>query len=189
VAVAAIAAVAMVAGCTGDEAKEPGPAAPTTTAAAAAAPTVRVTASARGDGSAGALKQAATRATPELRTFLTRYVTTAFDPATARAGYEGFSRYFDPALRQEVVRDMASLSLGPGGARLTQVSTRPAGARAVFLIADGRPVAATVQLDLDGTASADGSQTPISMRAAFQLERVTGGWRNAAYDSQATVPK
>jgi hypothetical protein len=116
-------------------------------------------------------------------------VRSAFDPATARAGYQGFSRYFDPALRAAVIRDMASLSLGPGGARLTQVSTRPAGARAVFLIADGRPVAATVQLDLDGTAGADGSQTPISMRAAFQLERVTGGWRIAAYDSQATVPQ
>jgi hypothetical protein len=188
VAVGAV-AVALVAGCTGDDAKEPGPAAPTTTTAAASAPTVRVTASARGDGSAGALKQAATRATPELQAFLARYVTTAFDPATARAGYQGFSRYFDPALRQAVSRDMASLSLGPGGARVTHVSTRPAGARAVFLIADGRPVAATVQLDVDGTAGADGGQTPISLRAAFHLERVTGGWRIAAYDSQATVPQ
>jgi hypothetical protein len=188
VAIGAALAVVLVTGCGGDGAKEPGPAAPTTTTAVPA-PTVSVTASARGDGSAGALKQAATKATPELQTFLTRYVTTAFDPATARAGYQGFSRYFDPALRQAVTRDMASLSLGPGGAKLTQVSTRPAAARAVFLIAGGRPIAATVRLEVDGTASAGGGQTPISLRAAFQLERVTGGWRIAAYDSQATVPE
>jgi hypothetical protein len=181
--------VCLVAGCSRGQGQAPAAPPGTTATTRAPDPTVSVSASARGEGGHRALAQAATRATPELRTFLTRYVRTAFDPAAARAGYPGFSRYFDPALRAAVVRDIASLTLGPGGARATQVSAKPAAARAVLLIAGGRPVAATVRLQVDATATAGAAGTPVGLRATFQLERVAGGWRIVAYDSRATVPR
>jgi hypothetical protein len=149
---------------------------------------VTVTASAKGSGTAAALERASDRAVPELDRFLTRYLTVAFDPAAARAGYPDFSRFFDPGLRRPVMRDMASLSLGRAGGNLSEVRTQPASARAVFLIEGARPLAATVRLSLDGQAAGPGGPVPISLRSTLQLERGPRGWRIASYDSRAQVP-
>ena len=147
-----------------------------------------VKASARGPGSAAALAKATTRAVPELEVFLTRYLTAAFDPDAARAGFPGFSRFFDPGLRQAVVRDLASLSLGRAGGNLTEVRTEPANASTVFLIEGARPLAATVVLSMRGSASGPAGRTPISLSSTLQLERGPHGWRIASYDSRAQVP-
>ena len=187
--VAALAIAAAAAGCT----KQGKPAAtPTTTTAAAATPvSVKVTASARGDGSSGALSQAADRAEPELAKFLTRYVATAFDPGAVKAGFKSFSSYFDPDLRGQASKELASLSLGDAAGRISRVSTQPGRARAVFLVQGGRPVAASVELVVSGDAQVSGQENPAKVRleADLQLERGSGGWHIVAYDSQATVPK
>ena len=184
---AALVTVALAGGCT-KQAKPP--AAQTTTTGAATPVSVKVTASARGEGSSGALSQAADRAEPELEKFLTRYVTTAFDPGAAKAGIKSFNSYFDPDLRDAASKDLASLSLGDAAARISRVSTQPAKARAVFLVQGGRPVAASVELDVSGDAQVSGQSNPAKVRldAKLQLERTTG-WRIVSYDSAMTVPK
>jgi len=149
---------------------------------------VQLTASAKGDRAERALKGASRRASPELEQFLTRYLTTAFDPAAARGGFQGFSQFFQPELRASVNRDLASLSIGRDGARLTEVRTRPAAARAVLLIEHGRPLAASVVLRMQGTARTTGGPGPLGLDSTFQLLRGTRGWKITAYESSAKVP-
>jgi hypothetical protein len=187
VVLATLVAVALTAGCT----KQGKPAATPTTATGAATPvSVKVTASARGEGSSGALSQAADKAEPELEKFLVRFVTTAFDPGAAKAGIKSFNSYFDPDLRDAAGKDLASLSLGQAAARISRVNPQTGRARAVFLVQGGRPVAASVVLDVSGDAQVNGQSNPakVLLGAKFQLERTTG-WRIVAYDSTVTVPK
>jgi hypothetical protein len=180
----------VVAGCSeGGERAQPAASSTITSAAAAPnRPSVRVTASAKGDRPERLLKGASRRATPELQRFLTRYLSVAFDPAAARGGFQGFSEFFQPGLRPAVIRDLASLSLGREGGRLTEVQTRPAGARVVFLVEDGRPLAASVVLRMQGSARAPAGQGALSLDSTFQMQRGQGGWKIAAYDSSAKVP-
>jgi hypothetical protein len=186
---AALALAVALGGCTRDPA-EPAPAvtsAPATTTPRAIS--VRVRASASGDGRGPALTQAAKTATPELEGFLTRYLTIALDPAAATGGYAGLRAFFDPALRKAVARDLRALSLGPGGARVTAVSARPASAATRFLIQGSRPIAATVRLSVDGTvAGTEGAAAPLQLRAVFHLERTGSGWRIVDYTSQGRTP-
>jgi hypothetical protein len=176
------------AGCTRGRDREEASSQATTTAPAPVVPTVAVKASAKGSGSGAALAKAAASAAPELDLFLTRYLTVAFSPAAARDGFPDFSRFFNPDLREAVVRDLASLSLGRAGGGLTGVRTDPASARAVFLIEGARPLAATVSLRMSGSATGPGGQLPISLQLVLALERGAQGWKIASYDSKAEVP-
>jgi hypothetical protein len=186
-----VALAVVLTGCSGKKAPAPPPATSataTTTAAAPSHPSVNVRASARGEGSSGELARAAVAAAPEIRTFLTRYLNTALDPAGAKDGYKDLVAFFAPDLRRPLARDLGSLSLGRGGGKVQTVTTKPAGAVAVFLIGSGHPLAATVQLNVDGSAATESGSTTIFMRTTMQLQRGSGGWRIASYDSRARMP-
>jgi hypothetical protein len=113
----------------------------------------------------------------------------ALDPAGATGGYAELRAFFDPALRKAVARDLRALSLGPGGARVTAVSAKPASAATRFLIQGSRPIAATVRLSVDGTvAGTEGAEAPLQLRAVLHLERTGSGWRIVDYSSQGRAP-
>jgi hypothetical protein len=130
------------------------------------------------------------KAVPELDRFLTRFLHVAFNPAAARGGYAGFTKFFIADLQTQVNRDMASLTLGPGGARVERmVATEPALAVTKVLLRKNKPLAASVILTLEGTASTGDQEGAVSLDADLYLLRGKGGWTIASYDSKAVVPE
>jgi hypothetical protein len=184
--------VVLVTGCVGGPNGRGGtgaPAArPTPTQASGTSnqPSVKVTA--LGDGDAATLQRAARAATPELQRFLARYVAVAFAPSKPVDPRGDLAALFDAPVRGRLQRDLAALSLGPGGERVSAVRLDPVTATAVLFARGGRPMASTVRLAVDGTAVSGDAETPISMRSTFQMLRGTAGWVIVSYDSQTKVP-
>lgn len=183
-----VAVALLVAGCSSGKKQQP-QAAPTTTpstAAPAAGPLqLQLTTAARGPERGFNPSQAAKQVTPDLRRFLTRYLTVAFlQPQQAKTGWKDFLGMFDAPVRTSAKRQLDSLALGSAATKVTAVRPGKAGARATVLFVSGRPAAATVQLSFIGTATTAQGSGPVRVRSVLQLLAGQPGWRIAAYDSQ-----
>ena len=176
---ALLALLLVAAGCT--HAKRPPAAAPTTTAAAPAGLRIALDVRVRGTGDAG---RAAAQATPGLQRFLDDYLTTAFVGAAGRLRTADLLALFDAPVRAAAQRQLDALSLGGDAGRVSAVRPGRAAADAVVLADAGRPLAATVRLDFDGTADSAQGSGPLRLRAVFQLVAAGDGWRIAAFSSR-----
>jgi hypothetical protein len=145
-----------------------------------------VHAEAEGAGDPEELARAAADATPELEAFLVRYLDAAFQPRRPERGRD-LLRFFDPSLHDAVARDLPALSLGDAPA-VDAVTLEPASADTTFLVEGTRPVAATVALQVAGTARVPSWETGVGLRGRFQLLRDAGGWRVLSYETRSRVP-
>jgi hypothetical protein len=159
-----------------------------TTAPAAAPPprplevTVRTTA--RGPERGFNAKQAAKRAAPGIERFVDRYLTAAFvDAAGGDKGWDGLLAMFDTPVRAAARKQLDALSLGAAAPTVTAVQPGRASARAAVLFGS-QPVAATVQVAFDGTATTAKGSGQVHLRSVLQLLWTRGGWRIAAFDSR-----
>jgi hypothetical protein len=182
---ALLAAALLLAACTSGG--KPGAGSATTAPAAAPAPrplevTVRTTA--RGPERGFNAKQAAKRAAPGIERFVDRYLTAAFvDAAGGDKGWGGLLAMFDPPVRAAARKQLDALSLGAAAPTVTAVQPGRASATATVLYGS-RPVAATVRVAFDGTASTAQGSGPVRLRSVLQLLWTGGGWRIAAFDSR-----
>ena len=186
-AVLLVAVALLVAGCSSGKKQQASPTSTTpTTAAPVAGPLqVNLAATARGPERGFNPSQAAKQAAPDLKKFLTRYLTVAFlQPAEAKSGWKDLLSMFDTQVRTSAKQQLDSLALGSVASKVTQVRPGKAEARAVVLFSDGHPAAATVQLSFDGTADSAQGSGPVRLRATLQLLGGQPGWRIAAYNSQ-----
>jgi hypothetical protein len=157
----------------------------TTTTAPAAALRVTLRTSATGTDRAADAKRAAERAAPGLEQFLDSYLTAAFiKPAGGRSGWGDLLALFDQPVRAAASRQLDALSLGTAAGKVTSVQPGKADASALLLLGGGRPVAATVQLEFDGTAVTGQGSGPVHLRSTFQLLSTGNGWRIAAFSSR-----
>jgi hypothetical protein len=177
--VLAAAAALLLAGCGSTRPEVTG-----TTTLPEPTPELRVRAAAHGPGDPAALARAAARATPELEGFLGGYLAVAFQPGGGdrAAVLRGF---FDPGVHAAVGRDLPALA--PGAAGGARAALAPGSATATFLVDAVRPLAATVVLELTGTAGPPRRPVPVGLRGRFQLLRGPRGWRIAAYETRARV--
>jgi hypothetical protein len=182
---ALLTAALLLAACTSGG--KPGAGSATTAPAAAPAPrplevTVRTTA--RGPERGFNAKQAAKRAAPGIERFVDRYLTAAFvDAAGGDKGWGGLLAMFDPPVRAAARKQLDALSLGGAAPTVTAVQPGRASATATVLYGN-RPVAATVRVAFDGTASTAQGSGPVRLRSVLQLLWTGGGWRIAAFDSR-----
>jgi hypothetical protein len=187
--VALLAAALLLAACTSGGKPDAGSA---TTATAAAPPprplevTVRTTA--RGPERGFNAKQAAKRAAPGIERFVDRYLNAAFvDAAGGDKGWDGLLAMFDTPVRAAARKQLDALSLGAAAPTVTAVQPGRASARAAVLFGS-QPVAATVQVAFDGTASTAKGSGQVHLRSVLQLLWTRGGWRIAAFDSRTGAP-
>lgn len=184
--------VMLAAGCVGGPnggSRDGAPAArPTPTQASGSSNPLTVKVTALGAGDAATLQRAAQAAAPELQRFLARYLAVAFAPSKPVDPRGDLAALFDVPVRDRLQRDIAALSLGPGGERVSSVRLDPVTATAVLFASGGRPLASTVRFGVDGFAVSEDGETQISMRSTFQMLRGTSGWVIGSYDSQAKVP-
>jgi len=187
--VALLAAALLLAACTSGGKPDAGSA---TTAPAAAPPprplevTVRTTA--RGPERGFNAKQAAKRAAPGIERFVDRYLTAAFvDAAGGDKGWDGLLAMFDTPVRAAARKQLDALSLGAAAPTVTAVQPGRASARAAVLFGS-QPVAATVQVAFDGTATTAKGSGQVHLRSVLQLLWTRGGWRIAAFDSRTGAP-
>lgn len=187
--VALLAAALLLAACTSGGKPDAGSA---TTAPAAAPPprplevTVRTTA--RGPERGFNAKQAAKRAAPGIERFVDRYLTAAFvDAAGGDKGWDGLLAMFDTPVRTAARKQLDALSLGAAAPTVTAVQPGRASARAAVLFGS-QPVAATVQVAFDGTATTAKGSGQVHLRSVLQLLWTRGGWRIAAFDSRTGAP-
>jgi hypothetical protein len=187
--VALLAAALLVAACTSGG--EPDRSATTGPAATVAPPrplevTVRTTA--RGPERGFNAKRAAKRAAPGIERFLDRYLTAAFvDAAGGDSGWDRLLAMFDTPVRAAARKQLDALSLGAAAPTVTAVQPGRASATAAVLY--GRqPVAATVRVAFDGTATTAKGSGQVHLRSVLQLLWTRGGWRIAAFDSRTGAP-
>jgi hypothetical protein len=187
---ALLAAALLLAACTSGGKPDAGSA--TTAPAAAPAPprplevTLRTTA--RGPERGFNAKQAAKRAAPGIERFVDRYLTAAFVGAAGGGkGWDGLLAMFDTPVRAAARKQLDALSLGAAAPTVTAVQPGRASANAAVLY--GRqPVAATVQVAFDGTATTAKGSGPVHLRSVLQLLWTSRGWRIAAFDSRTGAP-
>jgi hypothetical protein len=182
---ALLAAALLLAACTSGG--KPGAGSATTAPAAAPAPrplevTLRTTA--RGPERGFNAEQAAKRAAPGIERFVDRYLTAAYvDAAGGDKGWDRLLAMFDTPVRAAARRQLDALSLGAAAPTVTAVQPGRASASAVVLYG-GQPVAATVQVAFDGTATTAQGSGQVHLRSVLQLLWTRGGWRIAAFDSR-----
>jgi hypothetical protein len=181
-----VAVALLVAGCSSGKKQQQAAATTTPTTAAPARPLrVNLTTTARGPERGFNPSQAAKQAAPDLKKFLTRYLTVAFlQPAQAKSGWKGLLVMFDTPVRTAARQQLDSLALGSAATKVTRVRPGRADARAVVLFSNGHPAAATVILSFDGTADTPQGSGPVRLRSVLQLLGGQPGWRIAAYNSK-----
>jgi hypothetical protein len=187
---ALLAAALLLAACTSGG--KPGAGSATTAPAATPAPprplevTVRTTA--RGPEHGFNAKQAAKRAAPGIERFVDRYLTAAFvDAAGGGKGWDRLLALFDTPVRAAARKQLDALSLGAAAPTVTAVQPGRASASAAVLYGS-QPVAATVEVAFDGTATTAQGSGQVHLRSALQLLWTRGGWRIAAFDSRTGAP-
>jgi len=188
--VALLTAALLLAACTSGG--EPDTGSATTGRAATAAPprplevTVRTTA--RGPERGFNAKRAAKRAAPGIERFLDRYLTAAFvDAAGGDSGWNRLLAMFDTPVRAAARKKLDALSLGAAAPTVTAVQPGRASASAAVLYGS-QPVAATVRVAFDGTATTAKGSGQVHLRSVLQLLWTRGGWRIAAFDSRTGPP-
>ncbi|HZD73794.1 MAG TPA: hypothetical protein VE776_07905 [Actinomycetota bacterium] len=182
-----VAVALLLAGCTSGKKQQAAPTSTTPSTSTPAAGPLRLTlaTTARGPERGFNRSQAAKRAAPGLRKFLTRYLTVAFlEPAQAKSGWKELLGMFDVPVRTSAKRQLDALALGSAASKVTQVRPGKANARAVVLFVNGHPAAATVKLSFEGIADSAQGSGPVRLRTTLQL---LGGqpWRIAGYSSTA----
>ena len=104
--------------------------------------------------------------------------------------FPGLGAHFAGAAREEAVRDLRRLTVGPASETIQEV--RPSSASVVVkILADraGHPVAAFATVDLAATAFADEARGRIRHHGRYVLRRSGGRWRIVSYDVRGRVPR
>jgi hypothetical protein len=186
-----LAGVLLAAGCTsGGGSGSGGPSSePTTGSPATAQPLqVQLVTVAKVPPGGPNARRAARQAAPGLERFLDRYLTAAFvDAAGGDGGWNRLLAMFDTPVRAAARKKLDALSLGAAAPTVTAVQPGRASANAAVLYAS-QPVAATVRVAFDGTATTAKGSGQVHLRSVLQLLWTRGGWRIAAFDSRTGPP-